>query len=228
MLASPGPVVWAALRAPAACLVWGSVQQLCVAFAICQPRSTCPPPPSRCLPVSGLNIYDVLEECYHGHNPYRGQPAPQTQQAQQQAAQRARAATAGLQEEQDPSPAALSEALQRVRQWPLLGGAREGQVPGLVEMGLGHTPPCLDSRQVLWDCHGLEVVCVYAGDCGRLQACLRIACDGLSRLGRLRAAKGACCCLVAVPWRMGRAAMLLPAVPARPPPPPPEPTHTNI
>ena len=80
--------------------------------------------------VSGLNIYDVLESCYHGHNPY----------------------TAGEQPSAAASPtaqrAAFTEALASHRQWPLLGAAQPGPVPGLADVlgPLAHTPPCLDSR----------------------------------------------------------------------------------
>ena len=88
--------------------------------------------------VAGVNIYDILEPCYHGKNPYKARQGQQGQQGQQQGAEAGEAA--------GPAPGALAEALQSVRQWPLLGGARPGRVPGLSEMGLGHTPPCLDSR----------------------------------------------------------------------------------
>lgn len=82
--------------------------------------------------VSGLNIYDVLESCYHGHNPY----------------------TAGEQPSAAASPtvqrASLQEALASHRQWPLLGAAQPGRVPGLADVlgPLAHTPPCLDSREM--------------------------------------------------------------------------------
>lgn len=90
----------------------------------------CPRVPVQRPAVSGLNIYDVLESCYHGHNPY----------------------TAGEQPSAAASPtaqrASLAEALASHRQWPLLGAAQPGPVPGLADvLGLlTHTPPCLDSR----------------------------------------------------------------------------------
>jgi serine carboxypeptidase-like clade 1 len=69
--------------------------------------------------VAGLNLYDVLQPCYHGRNPYR-------------------------------SAAELGAALATYRRWPALGGLRNGPVAGWVELlgQLGHTPPCLDSREM--------------------------------------------------------------------------------
>jgi serine carboxypeptidase-like clade 1 len=82
--------------------------------------------------VSGLNIYDVLESCYHGHNPYTAGQQPSA--AAGPTAQRA----------------SLAEAIASHRQWPLLGAALPGPVPGLADVlgPLAHTPPCLDSREM--------------------------------------------------------------------------------
>ena len=93
-------------------------------------RYLCPPPPPqpttrRCpahpaspCTVSGLNLYDVLESCYHGHNPYA---------------------------RQEQLSAALASHRQwplggRVREGLVPGFA------DLFGEQLGHTPPCLDSR----------------------------------------------------------------------------------
>lgn len=102
------------------------------------------PLPAPSAAVSGLNIYDVLESCYHGHNPY----------------------TAGEQPSAAASPtvqrASLQEALASHRQWPLLGAAQPGRVPGLADVlgPLAHTPPCLDSR---WVCMGCGFVVWLSG-----------------------------------------------------------------
>lgn len=90
-----------------------------------------PPTNSICLfAVAGLNIYDVLEPCYHGRNPYK-QPS---------------SSSSPDISDLEAEAASLQEAVAAHRGWPLLGGAKEGPVPGFVDLQLGHTPPCLDSR----------------------------------------------------------------------------------
>lgn len=101
-----------------------------------------PPPPPPPAPVSGLNIYDVLEPCYHGRNPYKAAAATA-------GAAGAAAAAAPDGPSASAQAAMLSAAVASHRGWPLVGGARPGAVPGygaLLGPQLAHTPPCLDSR----------------------------------------------------------------------------------
>ncbi|GAB4817916.1 hypothetical protein N2152v2_004962 [Parachlorella kessleri] len=117
--------------------------------------------------LSGLNIYGILESCYHGHNPYRQPAAGRSLQAVSDGEQ--------LHDEQPPSLEALQAAVRGLRQWPLVGGAKPGRVPGLAEMGLGHTPPCLDSREMWSFCNSREVrEAIHAKpieDIGRFDEC---------------------------------------------------------
>ncbi len=100
--------------------------------------------------MAALNVYDILRPCYHGHNPYlhsnASKPAAQQQwqPLQQLIASWSDASSQVL--PMHSSPVAVQQALQSVRQWPLLGGVKLGRVPGLPELGLGIVPPCMDSR----------------------------------------------------------------------------------
>lgn len=108
--------------------------------------------------VSGLNIYDVLSTCYHGHNPYKfpyGTAAAAQQrrllQSKQEGQREQVAGAAGVRAE-------LSAAVASHRSWPLLGGVRDGPVPGFGELlgvdgMLGHIPPCVDSREMWAFCN---------------------------------------------------------------------------
>ena len=82
-------------------------------------RSCCPPL------TTPPHVRAPQAPCYHGHNPYS---AVKGRGARREA---------------------LSAALATHRAWPLLGGVREGPVPGfrqLLGAELAHTPSCLDSR----------------------------------------------------------------------------------
>jgi hypothetical protein len=68
--------------------------------------------------VAGINIYDVLEPCYHGHNPYHAEE---------------RLSTAVVSRRGWP-------LLGGLRPGPVPGFV------DLFGHQLGHTPPCLDSR----------------------------------------------------------------------------------
>lgn len=117
--------------------------------------------------MAGLNRYGILEPCYHGRNPYRGPGAAEP-----------------------PSLEAVQAAQRSVRRWPLLGAAQAGRVPGLVQMGLGHTPPCLDSRcgrQLLPCLRGAPAAYLEGSSTPPLQQCWRgtalppgLACSCLS------------------------------------------------
>eukprot|EP00887_Chlorella_sp_A99_P005471 scaffold1.g5471.t1 len=98
--------------------------------------------------VAGINIYNILENCYHGRNPYTGDDDSSVT---------ASPASSGSGSPGSLPPDALAAAVASRRGWPLLGGVRPGAVPGFTEaLGLGangsgmlgHTPPCLDSREM--------------------------------------------------------------------------------
>ncbi len=107
--------------------------------------------------VAGLNIYDILRPCYHGHNPYTYSTTTTTttttRAEQQQGINQGDAIPEGWPPgpsappaPQAPSPAVLQQALQSLRQWPLLGAVRPGRVLGFPELLLSIAPPCMDSR----------------------------------------------------------------------------------
>ncbi|KAL4430952.1 hypothetical protein ABPG75_006208 [Micractinium tetrahymenae] len=105
--------------------------------------------------VSGINIYDILEPCYHGHNPYTWPEGSSS------AASAQRRRLQQEQQQQGSSAAARAElgaAVASHRGWPLLGGVRDGPVPGFGELlggggMLGHIPPCVDSREMWAFCN---------------------------------------------------------------------------